>query len=145
MRILLVLLLTLSCGKEKIQEISDHEAINNPIFDEYVIKFEHDIETTKGDIPIYFHPLKSNTAGLCVTYSNNKKEVQIDLDFWNKSNEITKEILIFHELGHCVLNRSHQYGSIDECPRSIMNPQLLTDLCYIENREYYINQLKSGE
>lgn len=49
-----------------------------------------------------------------------------------------REILIFHEMGHCILGREHT--EID----SLMRQFLFFDQEYAPNRDYYINELFSG-
>ena len=44
--------------------------------------------------------------------------ILIDPSFWHSSNHLTRESLIFHELGHCDLNREHEDDSFTA---SIMN------------------------
>ena len=48
-------------------------------------------------------------AGQCTTFGNFRpREVTIDTEFWNASSNLFKEFIIFHELGHCYLNRDHR-------------------------------------
>lgn len=51
-------------------------------------------------------------AGQC-SYggARNSRSITIDLEFWNRSSSLYKEYIIFHELGHCLLNRGH----LDAC------------------------------
>lgn len=42
--------------------------------------------------------------GLC---NNNTTMVIIDQDFWASSSHLSKELIIFHELGHCYLKLAH--------------------------------------
>ena len=50
---------------------------------------------------------KDNVAGQCQHFENSPNVVLIDPDYWNKYSDLEKEYLIFHELGHCYLQRSH--------------------------------------
>lgn len=45
--------------------------------------------------------------GLCSHNSSAPKKVTVDLPFWNRASDQSKEFVIFHELGHCYLGRSH--------------------------------------
>lgn len=70
------------------------------------------------------------TVGVCRTWSNGDREVLINKNWWtNSGTDRSRRILIFHELGHCYFNRSHDstkeetvgspyYGM----PRSVMYP-----------------------
>ena len=46
-------------------------------------------------------------GGVCFRNSGN---ILINEDSWNKRTDFSKEFLIFHELGHCVLDRRHDNG-----------------------------------
>lgn len=48
-----------------------------------------------------------NVVGQCLSYTDGSKEVRIDEDKWIRSSALIKEFLLFHELGHCLLNRDH--------------------------------------
>ena len=65
---------------------------------------------------------EDNILGQCVHDSSNPNSVIINHSFWNNSSNFDKEFIVFHELGHCFLNRSH-FDEVDEdgvCT-SIMN------------------------
>lgn len=48
-------------------------------------------------------------AGQCNTYGGARpNHVIMDLEFWNRAGDLFKEFIIFHELGHCFLNRGHR-------------------------------------
>jgi len=48
-------------------------------------------------------------AGQCTTFGNFRPgSVTIDSEFWEASSDLFKEFIIFHELGHCYLDRDHR-------------------------------------
>lgn len=51
--------------------------------------------------------IEEDAIGRCLTYENGSRVINIDRVFWNSSTDLEKEFLIFHELGHCLLERSH--------------------------------------
>ena len=55
---------------------------------------------------------QGSVAGVCSYSSNQPNSLQIDADFWNMASDLYKEMIVFHELGHCVINRGH-YESTD--------------------------------
>lgn len=59
--------------------------------------------------------------GVC---SREHNQVVIDKDYWEYSSKIEREALVFHELGHCVLDKEHTEGEF------IMNPEMLTEIIY---------------
>jgi len=109
---------------------------------------------------------KSSIVGMCVK-SFFFREIDIDPTWWeSNTSKLIREQLIFHELGHCVLNREHVYSSYnymimswidrflfklgvfkthkllsDGCPISYMNPYVLSFYCIKFHHNYYINEL----
>ncbi len=51
--------------------------------------------------------IEEDAIGRCLTYEDGSKVINIDKEFWDNSSNLEKEFLIFHELGHCLLERSH--------------------------------------
>ena len=51
--------------------------------------------------------ITGDAVGQCLTYDNGNRRINVDQNFWQASNTLAKEFLIFHELGHCVLGRAH--------------------------------------
>lgn len=47
-------------------------------------------------------------AGSCLYHSHSPNQVTIDRDFWNSAGHLLREMVVFHELGHCVLARDHR-------------------------------------
>ena len=50
---------------------------------------------------------RENVAGTC-RYGTHINEVTIDRIFWRNSTLLRKELVVFHELGHCVLFQAHR-------------------------------------
>lgn len=48
-----------------------------------------------------------NVSGQCYYNGDEPNRLVIDISFWNEASDLKKEFLIFHELGHCYLERSH--------------------------------------
>ncbi len=48
-----------------------------------------------------------NTVGQCQHFSDSPNVVVVDPAYWEKATELEKEYLVFLELGHCLLQRSH--------------------------------------
>lgn len=51
---------------------------------------------------------EDDVAGQCSYSSQSPNEITIDLSFWNQTNSAYRELVVFHELGHCVLGRGHR-------------------------------------
>ena len=145
MRLILIIYITMiGCGTE--ESLRDfHET--NPVFDGYVQTFsEHyEREITDDDVVIDF----GDTDGFAGQCDYDKRQITINEDYWNAISDYKKEILIYHELGHCVLDlRGHDNEQIEvegcTIPKSIMNESLLMN-SYEENREYYLEELFNRE
>lgn len=149
MKILIIVstLLLASCGQ--LDNIKDPRPIltTNEAFKPYIKRFESFYGKSIGDIPVNFATLNNDFVGACNVWGSGHKNIEVDFNHWNTLNESQKEILIFHELGHCVLELDHVKSSNNECPKSIMRANLFNvweiDSCYTFNYENYINELFS--
>jgi hypothetical protein len=93
------------------------------------------------ELEVKFESLPENTGGHCDRLGARKRlvlKITIDKDLWNSISELSRERLIFHELGHCVLNRVHSNITEDGRPISLMYPYLMS----ISDREYRTNWIQ---
>lgn len=93
---------------------------------------------------IQFGRVSKGAAGSCKP-NLYPKVVTIDSVMWNFLSFAQREILVFHELAHCVLNRSHkdEKFAFGEC-RSWMREADVNCRINTHNafwRDYYINEL----
>ena len=89
---------------------------------------------------------ENNVAGQCSYGSNHPSEIVIDASFWSWASENLKEMVVFHELGHCVLHRGHEEGQFQNgACRSIMRSgtESCLDNYHSQTREYYLDELFS--
>lgn len=81
-------------------------------FDKYVSKFyqkmgEQGLDNSRRDIAISFDEnMDMDFVGLC-HWGETPRRITINKYWWDGYEDDDRELLIFHELGHCVLNRSH--------------------------------------
>jgi len=54
---------------------------------------------------------EDNIVGQCISYSDATREIVIDNQYWRGLNQLEKEYIMMHELGHCVLGRDHENAS----------------------------------
>jgi hypothetical protein len=112
-------------------------------------------EDVNVDIEVDFNELPFPNVGRCyyAFYLDGPQKdqrvnlnIEIDPIFWEEASQTEKEVLVFHELGHCVLNREHNESLISEqnIPKSIMYPYIF-ETEYEMYRNYYINELKNPE
>lgn len=96
------------------------------------------IESAIEEIP------DEGVAGQCSYGYVQGKRIVIDEEFWNRSGRNWREMVLFHELGHCYLERAHREDAFDNgiC-KSIMRSGVedCRDAYSPQNREYYLNEL----
>jgi hypothetical protein len=89
-----------------------------------------------------FASLNGLTIGKCTRWSIGERQIEIDQAYWQDptTTENEKISLIFHELGHCDLNRNHDESlRQDGYPKSLMCPYNLS--FFDEESEYYYAEL----
>lgn len=132
-------LVSLGCGSNR---------VDFGPFGEYEAKF-YEAGATAGfqvqieNLTMGWGTLTYPVIGECTPGSH----VVVDPSDWAKLDDDQKEVLIFHELGHCVLTQGHRAGVIPDgsgCPASIMSPYLFLGYCYKWHRDYYIHELFTG-
>lgn len=124
--------------------------VTDPQFDEYKSRFETTFNRDAKSVPITFGDNGKNILGVCFYYHRfNQREIQINQKYWENSSDIEHEMLITHELGHCVLNEDHRNFSIimdeERIPGSLMNEYLINPYFYIKYKDYYIKEMKQNE
>lgn len=113
----------------------------DPAFNSCYQKFGQQFNMNVG-IPIGFRPQSGFTVSECKTYSDGYKDIEVDPDFWASIDADTQCELIDHELGHCVFNRLHSRGILnDGCPASIMYPNVFGDPCFSLHLSEYMQEL----
>lgn len=154
----LVLILT-SCGVKtnskhtQYLEGSKQYAVSASEFDPYIKRFEEEAKKNLGisdfkvgDIPINFgDTVNDEFDGVCNTYSDGTQEIFIKKSWWESTDETQREVMIFHELGHCRLGRDHDdelraKGS-HTYKLSIMYPVIPTTNDYSAQRTAYLTEL----
>lgn len=135
-----VFLLLVACGLPRHYE-------SHIDFDPFKLKFEQETGV-KVTVPIIYDRLDEETVALCEVFSDGYKLVRVNTLFWEEMGHGGKEETIYHELGHCQLNREHSdeltttrlYGYA--IPNSIMYPYIFGDAgFYWIFREHYVEEL----
>lgn len=157
--IFVTLTVIVSCQKET-TTFTDNTPSNNVAtvdisLQDYFDRFEaegrargYDIDLSATNITGSIEEIdEDNVAGQCSYGSNHPSQIVIDAEFWNVASDILKEMVVFHELGHCFLHRGHEEGvfSNGTC-QSIMRSGV--EGCFDnyngQTREYYVDELFSG-
>ncbi len=87
---------------------------------------------------------EQHVAGQCAYSQNSPGAVTVDREFWANSNGNFQEFIVFHELGHCYLNRGHREDAdANGLCISVMRSGLgdCQDAYNSVNREIYIDEL----
>jgi hypothetical protein len=108
---------------------------------------------------------EGDVVGLCKRFTvNGGAEILVDSTFWDLNTQEKKEVLIFHELGHCLcwLGHEHFEGDYskgenapkdkkarhkkgfleDGCPVTVMHPNVMPTSCYERHKEHYRWELR---
>lgn len=80
--------------------------------------------------------VKERVVALCYHQDNH---IEVRTRHWDTLSDTQKEIVVFHELGHCLLGRVH-----NESKQSIMYPSILPAKLYLSDREGYLDRLFGG-
>jgi len=69
----------------------------------------------------------------------------VDKEAWADAGNVEREILMMHELGHCVLGIGHVDETIEGSnrPASLMNPYIINEVDYEQNYWDYMTELFS--
>jgi len=127
----------------------------DPELREYVDRFNEEARTRGLNFEVRIEEIdiklaeifSSGVLGQCVSNEDRNDAIQIDQSYWKEptTTDLDKEFVVFHELGHCVLNRGHiNAADIDGICSSIMyngNSTNCTLEYNAENREDLIDEL----
>lgn len=120
-----LLVLLISCSKDQevvtpdIAEVppepTGYEEVDEALWD-YFDRFELEasargivIDLRSEEVTAEISEIDSrNVAGRCNYNHRNPNKVTIDLSFWRRSGDRSREFVVFHELGHCILYRGHK-------------------------------------
>lgn len=122
-------------------------------FSEVKASFYREMQDRSGqnlrgrDVPVTFTEFEDNTIGLCHILKRDGeviyRYVEIDQSYWKNIDIFMKEALLFHELGHCVLERGH-YNKLDQTntqPTSYMYPYVVAYFHYQRLRAKLLDEL----
>ena len=108
--ILLVMTGFWSCNKDENVDLFVAPALQE-YFDRFVVegaarnvRVDYDSSRISGYLKII---TQAGVIGQCAHSETKPNTVIIDQIYWNSATDLEKEFVVFHELGHCVLNREH--------------------------------------
>jgi hypothetical protein len=86
----------------------------------------------------------NSVLGLCRRSDTEPNRVAVDISAWINSSDSFRELIVFHELGHCVLDREHLDDQEDGICQSIMHSGLTDCVVPLDDpdlREVYLDEL----
>ena len=95
----------------------------------------------------FTNKLDASTLGECWDYHDGTEgnpTIYINYNDWLTQTETRRKVVMFHELGHCVLWRGHNETYTNGIPTSIMYPYIGSDSDYLNNWAYYMQELFHG-
>ena len=138
-----VIVMVLACSKE--------ESIVDAGLQSYFDAFEHEASIRNLRVSFSDNPVEGRLElhendlrlGWCEIQPGRTDKVIINLWFWDIFDELDKEKLVFHELGHCMLSRSHRDELKDNgrCRSIMQSGQHCSDDYSLETREAYLDEL----
>jgi len=136
---LILLMLAVGCGKPTLQ-------IDG--FESYIDQFEKDalargrnIKVEDLVISFMVRPIPGSNAK-CVKNPTQTPTILIDKNWWENHDELDHISLIYHELGHCILNRSHDNELVENNrPKSLMFYGGVEGFYLRDNQREYLNEL----
>lgn len=148
MKLLPIILFLLSCQTFQIAQKVSYETEElrkyAELFEKYSRIIEPDNPTEITSLTIRFADLASPRIGLCSLWVGLPPVIEIDRTYWAKASDTEKEVIMLHELGHCVLRRDHiDTLNANGEPISIMYPNSSVFRIYLESKRYYLFELFS--
>ena len=151
--ILVFVVLCASCGAGPIEPTNptdpfskqEHKKIveYDNAFKTYIDSFESDWGLSIKDLTVEFDTIeqdeetKTLILGECTLQTNVTPHIAVDTGLWQNLSDTRRKLLMYHELGHCVLFRKHVEG----INTSIMNPTLISAFTFSKNKDYFIEEL----
>lgn len=141
---IILILSSIVCGCGRVYEV-------DPAFEPYVDNFVNLAHKYRGwtqleNLIMEFGDDRDDIGGRCFegTFISTPRVV-INYDHWKSLNEYDREVLVFHELGHCILQRGHNgRRGLNGLPISIMFPTALRGVDYVSNQSEYEFELFNG-
>lgn len=137
-----MLIITLTACSDQRTEGVDERL--QPYFD----RFQVALGVSVGGLVGAIENLSPGIAAQCELPSGSPRVVRFDNARWNVGGDSYKEQVVFHELGHCIMNLDHDPAiAPNGCPVSIMYPVVFGVSfgglpCYFYHKAEYYDQLK---
>ena len=153
----LLVVLLFSCVEQEVPSpqpvlpVKSYDNVDEPLwvyfqrFEEAAARFNLQVDLEDIGIQASIAPTPyAGVVGLCNHRDDQPNSILIGREFFDRSSDLHRELIVFHELGHCVLERSHDDGLLHNgrC-KSIMRTGdgSCIDAYDEDHRDYYIEEL----
>lgn len=139
------MLFLVGCGIEENQRPEYNRVLQVEGFEHYVNLFQEQAAELGQDIQVsdlvirFKHiPVEEDKTvlGRCWRGGNASPTIDVDPEHWKTMSMVQRELLMFHEMGHCLLRRDHV-----EDFKSIMNPYLISPSEFIKDEDRLLAEL----
>ena len=118
----------------------------NPIIDSFIYEARsrgHTVNLTNLSMTFGNIRIKKDdrTVGYCVHDVLGGMIIKIHDQTWKDMDIYSREQLVFHEMGHCLIGREHCIKANKDGPISIMFPRVLDSNYYRIHREELVDEL----
>jgi hypothetical protein len=133
-----------ACGKHP--QVVQVEAQYQPYFDAFKARAAtegYNVNITDLTISSVATISTDNVVAECAGMGQDQVTPAITVSqyYWTQLDVYYREELIFHEMGHCVLNRVHRPDQNNNLSLSIMDPYIFGDSEYTANYYQYMHEL----
>jgi len=111
-----------------------------PYVDSFEKRLGKKISTTISIVP-KFSDSTINPKAIGVCYYAYPRKIELLQSYWRSASNTTRKILIYHELGHCELNRDHFDKQEQDFNLSIMRYMIMYDYQYKYCEKEYDEEL----
>ncbi len=144
--IFLISIISTSCEEEQVLVVDDTIQPYFDLFEEEGSVRGKTIDLAAANIQgIQTIIEEDNVSGQCVVNSSTgAKTIRVNQAFWTTASALEKEFLIFHELGHCYLDRRHldDTGASGNCNSMMYSGNSVCKMRYTNStRTAYLDEL----
>lgn len=82
-----------------------------------------------------------NAIGICYFFTK-PRTIVIKKSWWENATDVQREMVVYHELGHCALSRMHKEATGPWGKQiSLMYPRIFDENLYNRHRGYYMDEM----
>jgi len=146
---IILLFLLAGCADDRTEYVLE-EAVDSEVLI-HLLNFESaatdrdiSIDWASYGLRVQLTDIETEAVGRCLTYTDQTRVIELDKTYWMTQDDVQREFVIFHELGHCILDRSH-LDEADQQGRCVSLMHSSNDLCRnnynARTREEFLDEL----